>query len=110
MVSQRWESISPSPYTYFPFGAGPRMCIGAALGMMQLKISLLTFLKQRKVTVVPGSEIAAKVMSTMLFPASEVPMQIDENDGRFTSSPITGNIRSLVDLPTALPATIRRAA
>lgn len=109
-LPQRWESISPSPYAYLPFGAGPRMCIGAALGMMQLKISLPTFLKSRKLTVVPGSEIAAKVMSTMLFPASELPMRIEANDGKFTASPIAGNIHGLVDLPTAAPAQIRRAA
>ena len=25
---ERWDSISPEPYTYIPFLAGPRMCLG----------------------------------------------------------------------------------
>ncbi len=109
-LPDRWNTIAPSPYAYLPFGAGPRMCIGAALGMMQLKISLPTFLKERKVTLVPHSEIAAKVMSTMLFPATEVPMRIDENDGRFETSPVSGNIHSLVDMPAVTTVPMRRAA
>lgn len=109
-LPERWETISPSPYAYLPFGAGPRMCIGAALGMMQLKISLPTFLKARKVTVVPGSEINGRVISTMLFPTDPVPMFIDENDGQFEASPVTGNIHSLVDLPAVAPQILRRAA
>lgn len=109
-LPERWASITPSPYAYLPFGAGPRMCIGAALGMMQLKISLPTFLKSRKVSLMANSEIAAKVMSTMLYPATEVPMRIDTNDGQFSAAPVTGNIHSLVNLPAVAAAPIRRAA
>jgi cytochrome P450 len=25
---ERWDSVSPEPYTYIPFLAGPRMCLG----------------------------------------------------------------------------------
>ena len=105
----RWETINPSPYAYLPFGAGPRMCVGAALGMMQLKISLPMLLRRFKMTVVPGSEIQGKVMSTMLFPASEVPVKLSEHDGRFNASPVTGNIHDLVTLPAAAKAKQRAA-
>lgn len=108
-LPDRWQSISPSPYAYLPFGAGPRMCVGAPLGMMQFKISLPTILGKFKMTLQPGAEVRAHVMSTMLYPGSTVPMQIDRQDGLFTSQPVTGNIHALVDLPPSTE-TIRRAA
>lgn len=98
-IPERWETISPSPYAYLPFGAGPRMCVGAALGMMQLKITLPLLLNRFKMTVVPHTDIHARIMSTMLFPASPIPVRLTEHDGRFESSPTTGSVHSMVTLP-----------
>lgn len=100
-LPDRWKSANPSPYAYFPFGAGPRMCVGAALGMMQLKISLMMMLSRFKMTVVPHSEINPRILSTMLFPASSVPMHLSRHDGNFESTPVTGAIHSIVNLPRA---------
>lgn len=104
----RWLSISPGAYEYLPFGAGPRMCLGGPLAMMILKTALPGVLKRYRLTVVPGSEINAQVISTMLGPTSTVPIQVSEQDGRFHSSPVTGTIHSLVNLPVAPAA--RKAA
>ncbi len=98
-IPERWDRISPSPYAYFPFGAGARMCVGATLGMMQFKITLSILLSHLKFTLVPGCEINAKVLSTMLFPDSEVPVRIEANDGQFQSVPVKGNIHTLVNVP-----------
>jgi cytochrome P450 len=99
-LPDRWKDLNPSPYAYLPFGAGPRMCIGAALGMMQFKISLPTILRRFKLTVERGAEINGRVMSTMLFPTSAVPMRIELQDGQFVAHPVGGNIHTLVDLPS----------
>lgn len=110
-LPDRWLTATPSPYAYLPFGAGPRMCIGAPLGMMQFKISLPTILGKFKLSMVPGADIQARVMSTMLFPTSTIPMRIERQDGMFTSQPVSGNIHTLVDLPAATESmTVRRAA
>lgn len=112
-LPDRWLHINPSPYAYLPFGAGPRMCIGAALGMMQLKISLPSILGRFKLSVLPGAEVNGRVQSTMLFPIGRVPVQVQLPDGRFAASPVSGNIHTLVELPPATSTwseTARRAA
>ncbi|SFI44005.1 cytochrome P450 [Planctomicrobium piriforme] len=105
-LPDRWETINPSPYAYLPFGAGPRMCVGAALGMMQLKISLPMILNRFKLSMVPNSEVNGRVMSTMLFPTSTVPVLLSEHDGQFESAPVSGSIHSLIDLPAKSKAKI----
>ena len=104
----RWLRINPSPYQYLPFGAGPRMCIGASLAMLILKTTLPTLLQRYKVTVVPHSDVSSKVISTMLAPTTSVMLRIDRQDGKFQSQPVRGNIHELVDLREVAP--ISRAA
>jgi len=104
----RWLTISPTPYEYLPFGAGPRMCLGAPLAQFIIKTILPRVLKHNRLSVVPGAEVNGLVVSTMLNPISGIPMQIFEPDGRFATSPVVGNIHALVELPAA--AHQRRAA
>jgi len=77
--------------------------------MLILKSVLPTILQRFKVTAVPYSEVSAKIVSTMLSPTSSVMLRVDEQDGRFQSHPVVGNIHTMVDL-REVEATIRRAA
>jgi cytochrome P450 len=108
-LPSRWLQINPSPYQYLPFGAGPRMCLGAPLAMLILKTVLPTILQRFKLTAVPMSEVSGKVISTMLCPTSSIMMRVDEQDGRFECHPVLGNIHSMVDL-REVAAPLRRAA
>ena len=107
-LPDRWLRINPSPYQYLPFGAGPRMCLGASLAMMILKAAIPTILQRFKVTMVPHTEVSGKVISTMLGPTTSVMMRIDRQDGCFESHPVRGNIHDMVDLREVV--SVRRAA
>lgn len=56
----RPERFSPEekrniiPYTYFPFGEGPRICIGMRFAKMQMLSGLVTVLKKYKVELAEG--------------------------------------------------------
>lgn len=41
LVPERWldPQVTPARHTYLPFGAGPRVCVGTQLGMMQLTLA-----------------------------------------------------------------------
>lgn len=44
----RWDSDSetkPNPYTFMPFGMGPRNCVGMRFAMEEMKIGLCSIVK-----------------------------------------------------------------
>jgi cytochrome P450 len=107
----RWKTITPSPYEYLPFGAGPRMCIGAPLAIMELKTALVMILKRFKLTVEAESKVDGKIISTMLGPTSQIRMHLEANDGQFQAQPVHGSIHDLVQLPpSCIPTPQRRVA
>lgn len=110
-IPERWEKISPTPYEYLPFGAGPRMCIGAPLAMMELRTALAIMLKRFHFQIAENSTINGKVVATMLGPTSSVPATLIPPDEISKTVPVLGSIHDLIDLPPeAQPATVRRAA
>ncbi|XP_017882560.1 cytochrome P450 6k1 [Ceratina calcarata] len=42
---------SRPPFTYFPFGEGPHICIGMRLGLIQTKLAVIQFLKDHEFSV-----------------------------------------------------------
>jgi cytochrome P450 len=95
---ERWRTLVPSPYAYFPFAAGPRMCVGAGLAMMTLKITLATILQRYHLSVEPCSTVNANVTFTMLNPTAGMPMRLLPPTAPFTRVPVEGNIHELVAL------------
>jgi hypothetical protein len=63
-----------------------------------LKISLAMMLQKFRLTVVPGARIDRVVRITM-NPRYGMPMLLKENDGRYESSEVRGQIHEMVKLP-----------
>jgi cytochrome P450 len=95
---ERWRHLNPSPYAYLPFAAGPRMCLGGPLALLTIKISLAVILQTRHFRVTPDAAIDGKVISTMLTPATTMPMMITDTAAPFSFARVTGNIHDMVEL------------
>ena len=75
-LPERWltprEPALPR-FAYFPFGGGPRVCIGNHFAMMEASLVLATMLQQLELTIVPGYKLALSP-SVTLRPAGTVPV------------------------------------
>jgi cytochrome P450 len=59
-VPERWTSEfeeSLPKYAYFPFGGGPRACIGASFAMMEMMLVLATIGQKFRLTLVPDRPV-----------------------------------------------------
>lgn len=106
----RWSEIRPSAYEYLPFGAGPRMCIGAPLAMVELRTALAVIVKRFHMQMVGNSTVNGQVISTMLGPTSSIRATLLPPDQQSETVPVMGSIHSLVDLPAEAKPVERRAA
>jgi cytochrome P450 len=44
-------------YAYFPFGGGPRQCIGSAFALMEAQLAVATIAQRYRLDLVPGQRI-----------------------------------------------------
>jgi cytochrome P450 len=65
---ERWENDFAKTlpkFAYFPFGGGPRMCIGQQFALMEASLMLATIAQQFAFELVPGQRIEAQPSITM---------------------------------------------
>ena len=60
-------------FAYIPFGAGPRVCIGASLAMTEMMIVLAALAQRYRLTLAPGHEVEIHHQVTMR-PKGGLPM------------------------------------
>lgn len=65
---ERWQNnlIGRLPtFAYFPFGGGPRLCIGQQFGQMEVAFILATILQRVDLTMVPGQRVVPQPSLTI---------------------------------------------
>src|SRR5229473_372138 len=62
-------------FAYFPFGGGPRVCIGAGFAMMEATLLLATIAQRYRFTLAPDAMVTP-FFSVTLRPKNGLPMQI----------------------------------
>lgn len=97
---ERWASVQPSAYEYLPFGAGARMCLGAPLANLLLRIVLPMVLQRFRLEPVAGADVSRGMHGIALAPKKGLPMVLRPQDG---SPPpprvaVRGDISELVAL------------
>jgi len=76
----RWRGNDPRSaslprFAYFPFGGGPRVCIGAGFGMMEAVLLLATIAQQFRIQIAPGQTVKMQPTVT-LRPRSGIPVTL----------------------------------
>ncbi len=62
-------------FAYLPFGAGPRVCIGASFSLQEAVIVLAKVVRAMRLDLAPG-HVVAPVHRVTLRPAGGLPMRI----------------------------------
>jgi cytochrome P450 len=92
----RWATLDPGPYQYLPFGAGPRMCLGAAFAQQTLRAALGQLLRTAHPTLAPNAVISRRVRGITLGFAHGLPLQLVEPGAAKPPAEIRGDVRELV--------------
>jgi len=96
---ERWETITPDAYEYNPFSAGPRLCIGAAFAMMEIKIILAMLLQQYRLEFIPQTIDRSGVI--VMSSKKGLSMGVYEQDRQVHKGVggVRGNVLEMVNLP-----------
>lgn len=96
---ERWETLRPSPYEYMPFGAGARICIGAAFAQQALRLMVPTLLQRVRIAVTRDARIDRLVRGNILMPRHGISARIEApHRRRLVPEPVKGDVHEMVAL------------
>jgi cytochrome P450 len=76
-MPERFTNVPP-PFHYFPFGAGPRQCIGMAFTLLCTKVILVNILSQYSVELEPSSIFDTQYFSGTIMPREGVKVKLSK--------------------------------
>jgi cytochrome P450 len=59
------SAVDRPRYAYIPFGAGPRVCVGSSLGMMEAVLVLALLARDLRLTLAPGHRVVPEPMLSL---------------------------------------------
>lgn len=76
-MPERFTSAAP-PFHYFPFGAGPRQCIGMAFTLVCAKVILVSILSQYSVELEPSTTFDTEYFSGTIMPREGLKVKLSK--------------------------------
>ncbi|KAI8909771.1 cytochrome P450 [Gorgonomyces haynaldii] len=55
---ERWEGLVPVRGTFLPFGAGPTMCLGQKMALIEIKTAVICLLRKLHLELVPDQDLS----------------------------------------------------
>lgn len=98
-LPNRWDTLKPGPYEYFPFGAGPRRCIGSSFFDLSSHVVLSTILQRYHLALAASARVSRKAQGPAM--GREIRSSYDSltpDSGYCASWPVKGDIHELVQL------------
>ena len=59
------RTVSPPRYAYIPFGAGPRVCVGSSLGLMEATFVIAVVCRELRLTTLPDHRVVPEPMLSL---------------------------------------------
>lgn len=96
---ERWFNFKPSIFEYVPFGAGPRMCLGAGFASLELRLAVAMIVQRFRLTLHENTRVSHQMHGITMGPKYGLPMDVFTQDRNFTrTQSVLGDIHGLVDL------------